>query len=157
MSELEIQPTCAKEARQPTKRESEKMRRDAVKRKLEVLKQLEERQRLIFRPVYNGKILSIKDAIFYVIVEEMTGTDWGKSFPIKYALSLSGDYIGDPKTAYRLVNRFGICAFKKTEPTHNVCSIGYSPKKKLWYGWSHRAIHGFKLKRDASRFAASVS
>ena len=156
-SKIETATVCQVEARQPTKREAEKMRRDAVKRKLEALKRLEERQRLLFPPIYEGEILSIKDAVFYLIIEEMTGGRFGPSFPIKYAISPSGDYLGDPKTAYHLVNKFGICAFKKTEPTHSVCSIGYSPKKKLWYGWSHRAIHGFKKKRDAIRFARSVS
>jgi hypothetical protein len=28
------------------------------------------------------------------------------------------------------------------ELTHGV---GYSPRKKKWYGWSHRAIYGFKI------------
>jgi hypothetical protein len=25
----------------------------------------------------------------------------------------------------------------------NIRSIGYSPKSKEWYGWSHRAVNGF--------------
>jgi len=56
-------------------------------------------------------------------------------------------------------------------------SIGYSEKEKKWYGWSHRAIHGFgighkvekghlptcfvgqtaKTLDDAKRFAVSFS
>ena len=27
----------------------------------------------------------------------------------------------------------------------NVCSIGFSEKDNKWYGWSHRAIYGFKI------------
>jgi len=57
----------------------------------------------------------------------------------------SGDYIGSSKRAYRLVHRFGITQFERTAPDHSVCSIGYAPKTKKWYGWSHRAIYGFSI------------
>lgn len=30
-------------------------------------------------------------------------------------------------------------------------------KDGKWYGWSHRAVHGFKSKRQARNFARSVS
>lgn len=63
----------------------------------------------------------------------------------KKAYSKQGDYIGDSERAYRLVKRFGIQQFEKTEDDHCVCSIGYAPKDKKWYGWSHRAIHGFGI------------
>ena len=31
------------------------------------------------------------------------------------------------------------------QPGHKVCSIGKSLKDDKWYGWSHRAIHGFQI------------
>ena len=76
---------------------------------------------------------------------------------MKYAVDIKGDYIGCPKDAYRLVNKYGISIFEKTDDGHCVCSIGYNLHKKLWYGWSHRAICGFKTKRQAKRFAQMVS
>ena len=27
----------------------------------------------------------------------------------------------------------------------NVCSIGFCEKEQKWYGWSHRAMYGFKV------------
>lgn len=60
------------------------------------------------------------------------------------AYTPSGDYIGDSKWAHRLVVKRGIQPQKST-PDHNVCSIGYSVKDGKWYGWSHRAIFGFKV------------
>ncbi len=63
----------------------------------------------------------------------------------KLAYSKQGDWIGSSKEAYRLVKRFGIEQFEKTEEDHCVCSIGYSPSEKKWYGWSHRAIYGFTI------------
>lgn len=45
----------------------------------------------------------------------------------------------------------------KTHPSHSVTSIGRSKKDGKWYGWSHRAIYGFKTKEQAKKFAESVS
>lgn len=67
-----------------------------------------------------------------------------RAFTTKTAYSKSGDYIGHPRWAYRAVHRYGIHHFEKTAPDHCVCSIGYSPVYRKWYGWSHRAIFGFK-------------
>lgn len=33
---------------------------------------------------------------------------------------------------------------KKSKNIHNA-PIGFSEKEQKWYGWSHRAIHGFKV------------
>lgn len=41
-------------------------------------------------------------------------------------------------------------------PNNKVCSIGLSKKDGKWYGWSHRAIHGFKTRKQAIKFADSV-
>ncbi len=46
---------------------------------------------------------------------------------------------------------------EKAHPSDNVTSIGKSRKDGLWYGWSHRAIHGFKTRQQAIKFAESVS
>jgi len=39
--------------------------------------------------------------------------------------------------------KHGITETEKRTPGSAVHSIGYSPKEKKWYGWSHRAIYGF--------------
>jgi len=44
----------------------------------------------------------------------------------------------------RLTNKYGITEFEKTSPDHSVNSIGFSPKLGKWFGFSHRAIYGFK-------------
>lgn len=61
------------------------------------------------------------------------------------AYTKTGDWIGSSKNAYHLVHKFGIQQFEKTDPEHCVCSIGFSPEHDKWYGWSHRAIHGFTI------------
>lgn len=43
----------------------------------------------------------------------------------------------------------------RTEPGHP--GLGRSRANDKWYGWSHRAIHGFRSKERARRFAESVS
>lgn len=61
----------------------------------------------------------------------------------KQCVTSAGDYIGDPRTTDLLINKYGIRHFEKTEPAHCVCSIGYNPDTRTWFGWSHRAIFGF--------------
>lgn len=34
---------------------------------------------------------------------------------------------------------------EKLAPDHSVHSIGWSEKEQKFYGWSHRAIYGFKI------------
>ena len=65
-------------------------------------------------------------------------------FEMKSAYTPNGDYIGSPRDAYRLVRKRGIIP-QNTSPEHCVCSIGFSTKDGKWYGWSHRAIYGFRV------------
>ena len=60
------------------------------------------------------------------------------------AYTPSGDYIGNQREAHRLVSKRGVQP-EKVSQEHCVCSIGYSVKDGKWYGWSHRAIFGFKV------------
>ena len=60
------------------------------------------------------------------------------------AYTPSGDYIGRSKFAYHLIVGRGIKP-EKADPSHRVCSIGFSERDQGWYGWSHRAIFGFKI------------
>lgn len=68
---------------------------------------------------------------------------WDGKTEMRVAYNLNGDYIGSPKDAYFLCVKKGI-APEKSKPDHCVCSIGFSKKDGKWYGWSHRAIFGFK-------------
>jgi hypothetical protein len=63
---------------------------------------------------------------------------------MKSAYTPSGDYIGNPESARYFVVKRGIIPELRT-PDSNVCSIGYCPKERKWYGWSHRAIYGFGI------------
>jgi hypothetical protein len=80
----------------------------------------------------------------------------GGEAEVTQAFSLAGVYIGEPGDAYHLCVRLGI----KPEPrTRNsaVCTVGYSRRKRRWFGWSHRAIGRFLDRGAAARFAESVS
>ena len=46
---------------------------------------------------------------------------------------------------------------EKAHADDNISSIGLSKKDGKWYGWSHRAINGFKTRQQAIEFAESVS
>ena len=79
--------------------------------------------------------------------ETQTVIDYINSNPtviVKSAYTPKGDYIGDKRTAHLLCSKYGIKPEKRT-PSSKVCSIGFSEKDGKWYGWSHRAICGFKI------------
>jgi len=96
----------------------------------------------------------IKEIIFtrnhgsYIIKKELIDdSEYGGNGKLEMlnAYNENGDWIGDSKTAKHLSDKFKIKQFEKVSPKHSVCSIGYSPTSKKWYGWSHRAICGFKI------------
>jgi len=93
----------------------------------------------------------------YIIKHEIWSLDGNPDTFMKAAYSVDGVYIGLTKDAHHLYKTFGIEEFYGRTPQSVVCTIGYSPKNKKWYGWSHRAIHGFKTKRAAINFAEKVS
>lgn len=78
----------------------------------------------------------------YVVRTEDVSIGDDPAVTMRSAYTPSGDYIGSPADARDLVVTRGILPQLRT-PTSNVCSIGYCPSKKKWFGWSHRAIFGF--------------
>ena len=58
--------------------------------------------------------------------------------------NIDGGYVGTPEGAYRYYQR-GIRLIQKAHLEDKVCSIGFNPKEDKWYGWSHRAMYGFKI------------
>lgn len=62
-----------------------------------------------------------------------------------YYSMVDNGYIGDKFIFDSLVNNRGLVLIQKALPEHKTCSIGYSPDENKWYGWSHRAIHGFTI------------
>ncbi|KKN11995.1 hypothetical protein LCGC14_1020880 [marine sediment metagenome] len=81
---------------------------------------------------------------YEVRTELVDGSKYGRDdFEKRSAYTTTGDFIGDPKWAWRLFNRFGVTELEKTDAEHSVCSIGFNSDKQKWYGWSHRAMHGF--------------
>jgi len=67
-----------------------------------------------------------------------------------HAYNPNDDYIGDAKTAHFLCQKLGIQP-QLMLPDHQVCSIGFSVKDGKWYGWSHRAVYGFKKGSTCSK------
>lgn len=64
---------------------------------------------------------------------------------IYYVSTVDNGYIGDEAWYKMLVIDRKLILIQKSIKTQNVASIGYSPKENKWYGWSHRAIHGFTI------------
>lgn len=68
----------------------------------------------------------------------------GQTGSHEVAYNPDGAYIGNLKVAKMLCEERGI-APELIPPDMNVCSIGFCKKEQKWYGWSHRAIHGFSI------------
>ena len=93
--------------------------------------------------VTNSKVVRKYKAGYEIREEDWDIGDGNKS-PMKTAYTLQGEWIGEPKWAYRLCNKRGV-APEKNKKEHCVCSIGWSEKEQKYYGWSHRAVYGFKI------------
>lgn len=95
------------------------------------------------RKDYKVTVISVRhyyDAGYEVRKESWEGP--GEDMIMDSAYTEVGDYIGNPKVAYRLCVTKGIKP-EKIDSTYNICSIGFCKKEQKWYGWSHRAIYGF--------------
>ena len=93
----------------------------------------------------------------YLIRHEIWEMEGGSPTLMKAAYSPEGYYIGNSRIAYRLWKKYGITKFFLRTDDNNVCSLGHNPIKKLWYGWSHRAIYGYPTRKQAEKFADSVA
>ena len=80
----------------------------------------------------------------YVLRTEIVEMIPGQKTTWTMAYTPDGQYIGDPKIAYRLIVKRGIQP-QRVKQEHCVTSVGFSIKDGKWYGWSHRAIYGFKI------------
>ena len=88
---------------------------------------------------------------YEIRTEALTEDECGvpEGMTMKSAYTPEGHYIGNSRWAHRLTKR-GIRPEprKPADPTANggrgrTCSIGFCEGEQKWYGWSHRAIHGF--------------
>lgn len=85
----------------------------------------------------------IREAESYTVLQ-VRDPEWKDGMTMDGAWTKAGDYIGDPEVAEKLCDEKGITPELRT-PECSVCSIGYCAKEKKWYGWSHRAIYGFRV------------
>lgn len=83
---------------------------------------------------------AIKTPDYEIRMEKVAVGD--NTVPIASAYTLHGDYVGNPDDARFFILEKGIHP-EKADPGHSVCSIGFCPKERKWYGWSHRALQGF--------------
>jgi len=85
-----------------------------------------------------------EDYDYIIRVEEIEREGMPKVI-IKSGYTLDGKHIGDLKMTKFICEKLGIKKpeYKRSDST--ICSIGFSEKDQKWYGWSHRAIFGFKI------------
>ena len=84
-------------------------------------------------------------AVAYVVRTEkvrLPQAPASEAVELRSAYTSEGTYIGSPRMARFLCMERGI-APELNSPEHVVCSVGLS-RDGRWYGWSHRAIQGFK-------------
>ncbi len=89
----------------------------------------------------------------YIIKHEwwlIEGTPKSERIFVKSAYSAQdGSFIGDTKDAHRFWKKYGIEKFCRARS--GMASIGYNATTKTWFGWSHRAIAGFRKGQKKKR------
>lgn len=113
------------------------------------------------RPTYTTSVRHYKVGyeVRHLMVKpepDRRGRAYVAPIPIVVAFTADGHFIGSSRDAHRLMVRMGIQPELRTRHSQT-CSIGYSRRRRKWYGWSHRAIAGFRTRTAAARFAQSVS
>jgi hypothetical protein len=76
--------------------------------------------------------------------EKWTPSDTDPPVNLVCCYNTDGHYIGDLETAKYICDEKGIKP-ELRKPGMNVCSVGFCDKDNKWYGWSHRAMVGFKV------------
>lgn len=92
---------------------------------------------------FDTEIVKEEDKGTHILRTELVRFGTDEPFEHQVAYTHDGGYIGSEQDAEALITKRGI----KPEciPGHKVCSIGFSERDQKWYGWSHRAIYGFKV------------
>jgi hypothetical protein len=74
-----------------------------------------------------------------------------------YVSKIDGSYIGlvgfseeDNERHFKFMIDHGISQLQNGTG-HTVANMGFSEKEQKWYGWSHRAIFGFKIGSEVKR------
>lgn len=89
------------------------------------------------------KVLSQKPfGKFMIQKSEVWTMDGCPPTPVDVVYTNDGKYVGNPEFAKHLEK---LDIDPKLVGNNTVCSIGFSPKTNLYYGWSHRAIVGFGI------------
>jgi hypothetical protein len=120
-----------------------------------VLKALKNQQVIVLRSaavkslwdsdIYKVSVISVDKRPGYIIQTELVTDMYGTSFTSKLAYCHDGTLIGSPKDAHYLIDKLGIVPMKEELPNGSKVSIGYSERKRQWFGWSHRAVAGFGI------------
>lgn len=74
---------------------------------------------------------------------EIWSMDGNDAVELDAVYNAYGVYVGDKEHADYLAEKGIVPEAKRADS--NVCSIGFSHKDQKWYGWSHRAMHGFGI------------
>ena len=93
----------------------------------------------------------------YILRNDPIDVGKGRKEMMESAYSKDGVYIGDRREAYHLWRKYGIEVFEPRRRGGKVCNVGYSPRLRKWFGWSHRAIASFATRSGAAQFAGRVS
>lgn len=85
---------------------------------------------------------------YITITKKVDDTKYGGdgNLTMKSCYTTNGNfYIGSPDIAKFLCKKKGLIDIQPAKEDHTICSIGFNPFEEKWYGWSHRAIHGFSV------------
>lgn len=99
----------------------------------------------------SDKLLNTQDFGDYEVRTTLCdGKNYGcEDFEIEQAFTKDGFYISNPKFAKKLAS-LGIKP-ELAKPGDNVCTIGFKADTQSWFGWSHRAMFGFRIGSEVKK------
>lgn len=86
----------------------------------------------------------LNECVPWVRFRGFNDINWEKDLSDYEVLNDEGKIVGNLSWALELL-KLGIYKPTSKTPERVYCSIGYAPNSKKWYGWSHRAINGYKI------------
>lgn len=93
---------------------------------------------------------TLKETEFYDVIEQVVqvGYEADATTVMTSIFNKQGDYAGAAEDMREIFDKHAIAPELKDEDS-GVCCIGWSEREQRYYGWSHRAVHGY-AKGDAS-------
>ena len=94
--------------------------------------------------IIKSKVLEECELYDVVLQTVLMRVDPEETYTVTSIMSKDGDYAGGADDTRKFFDKHGIAPEMRSDEAH-VCSVGWSERGHKYYGWSHRAFHGYAI------------